>query len=693
MYLPWKTSKKRLEEAEVARRNRAEAIKAWSSGQVSRRDLIKMGVMTTAGGFVLKNGLSPFAESAYGAVPTGTAPSPIQPGLKFTQPMPRLTEFQRKPVDQLTGPAPQKESNQTFNAAKGIGPIEGRPPGPLWAHQRWEEFPPAIAIETSMQGVKPKQFFHPAIPEIQSDKFWTFDGTVPFKLVKARYGEPMVFRHWNKLPVDPAQNGGFGRNTITTHFHNGHTPAESDGFAGAFFFSGQFYDYRWPHVMAGHDSINTQATDPRCGAPDDNGGSYLVPGDWRETESTMWFHDHMIDFTSQNVYKGNASMLNLYSKLDRGNEEIDDGVNLRLPSGTAASWGNTDYDVNLMMAEKALDPSGQMFMDIFNFDGFIGDFMTVNAAYWPYMEVERRQYRFRILNASVSRFFKFCLSDNSKFIWIANDGNIFTHAYETNVLDEQGIAERYDIIIDFSKYKVGQKVSLVNLLQHSSGLKPDGAVKLADALAGKSADPCVGPVLEFRVARDPVKPDVSRKLVNGSVILGEKPKMEPVVRERFFEFGRAGGLDGRPWTIKVNGGAGNPADVGRISAAPKPGTSEIWHLINAGGGWDHPIHIHFEECQTLERTDATGVTSAPPPWETLGRKDVWRLRPGGSVKLYLRFREFAGTYVEHCHNTVHEDHAMLLRWDINGGPTPLPTPVPTPSGVTFIDSEVLPEGA
>jgi FtsP/CotA-like multicopper oxidase with cupredoxin domain len=122
--------------------------------------------------------------------------------------------------------------------------------------------------------------------------------------------------------------------------------------------------------------------------------------------------------------------------------------------------------------------------------------------------------------------------------------------------------------------------------------------------------------------------------------------------------------------------------------------------VNGGGGWDHPIHIHFEEAQTIGRvgppspggiTGPNGV-SGVPPWEALGRKDVWRLRPGGSVTVRIQFREFAGTYVEHCHNTVHEDHAMLLRWDINGGPTPLPTPQPTPAGCTFLPSNVLPEG-
>jgi FtsP/CotA-like multicopper oxidase with cupredoxin domain len=683
MFLHWKSSKRRIREAELARRNRVEIVKALSHGQVSRRELIKWGLFTAGGILAHKNGLSPFASSAYAEVPTGTPPSPIPPGIAFTQPMPRLIELARKPVSALT-PAPTRESNQTFNAAKGIGPIEGRPPGPLWAHQRWDEFAPKIAVEASQMPVIRGQFFHPAIPEIQADRFWTFDGTVPFKLIKARYGEPMLFRHHNRLPLDPRLNGGFGRNTITTHFHNGHTPAESDGFAGAFYFPGQYYDYRWPHALAGTDTINLDLAEPCAGGPDDNGGIVRCPGDYHEIESTMWFHDHMIDFTAQNVYKGNAAMLNLYSSMDRGNEEIEDGANLRLPSGTAASWGNTDYDVNLMIAEKALDPSGQMFMDIFEFDGFIGDMMTVNAAYNPYFEVERRKYRFRILNASVSRFFKFALSDASRFWWIANDGNLFDHPLYVNQLAQQGIAERYDIVIDFSKYKVGDKVWMVNLCEHDDGKGPKRDASIAEANSGRNPDPCVGKFLEFRIARNPSKPDVSR--VPSRMI--ELPPRPPPVRERFFEFGRSGGgSDGTPWTIKVNDGNGLGADVRRISAAPRPGTAEIWHLVNGGGGWDHPVHIHFEEGYTLSRNG-----NLPPPWERYGRKDVWRLGEGGTVSVYLQFREFSGTFVEHCHNTVHEDHAMLLRWDMNGGPVPLPTPVPTPAGVTYVDSEVLPEG-
>jgi FtsP/CotA-like multicopper oxidase with cupredoxin domain len=110
-----------------------------------------------------------------------------------------------------------------------------------------------------------------------------------------------------------------------------------------------------------------------------------------------------------------------------------------------------------------------------------------------------------------------------------------------------------------------------------------------------------------------------------------------------------------------------------------------------GGGWDHPIHIHFEEGQVLARN---GKASNVPAWER-GRKDVYRLRPAGSVTITMQFRDWGGMFMEHCHNTVHEDNAMLLRWEIDdsGAPflRPLPTPIPTPQGVTFEDpTDVLP---
>jgi manganese oxidase len=743
MYLPWNASKARVREAENARKNRLEIIKALSQGQVTRRDLFKMGLVTAAGTLAFKNGLHPLAPSAYASIPTGAARSPLGPvNVAFTQPMPRFDVLPREQFSTHSWryglPPAQEFSNQTpqpldpalvasYPSTGNFGPIEGRPPGSDWAHQRWAEFPPQVAVEVTQEGAKVNTAYNAGVPSSLNSgilslsdpgvtstsilptfwrdpasgrqfpnqdplKLWTFNGTIPPKLLLGRYGETIIFRHHNRLPADITKNGGFGRHSITTHNHNGHNGAESDGFANAFFFPGQFYDYRWPIILAGHDSINPGATDSKTGSPADNGGINRIPGDWHETMSTHWFHDHMFGFTAQNVYKGNAAMFNLYSAIDRGAEDIQDGVNLQLPSGiaksTGKSWGNLDYDVNLMLADKAWDGGGQLFYDIgtdVNFDGFLGDVVTVNLAYKPYFEVEARKYRFRILVAAVSRFFKVALCDASgnavPFQQIANDGNLLPAPLTLTELDEQGIAERYDIVVDFSHFKAGSKLWMVNLCEHENGKLPSADLTLAQALSGQSSDPGVGKFLELRVVRKPAQKDQSQV---PKVMIPNPPLPVPTAF-RTFEFAHGGASNGvLPWVIKTNGLALD-ADMNQISASPPQGSSEVWTL-QGGGGWDHPVHIHFEEGQILSRN---GSAANVPAWEK-GRKDVYRLHPGGSVTIQLKFRDFFGTYMEHCHNTMHEDNAMLLRWDIDrGGPVYLPTPNPTPQGVTFTAPDVV----
>src|SRR5438093_1470554 len=646
IYLPKNASKARLREAEEARRNRAEIVRELSWGRVSRRDLIKMGLFTTAGALAHLGGLNPFAKSIYGQMPKGMPPSPTFGCQPFAQPMPRFDVLARNPVtgtaDNLVsclGPAPTAEANQTMKPVDpalggGFGPIEGRPPGPIWAHQRFNQFLPQIAVEAWQSpattnrtynpqvssslnsGIDPTHGiplrFHPGMPIQNPNNVWTVNGTIPPKLVMGKYGQPLIFRHHNNLPVDVRQNAGFGRHTISTHEHNGHHGAENDGFTGAFFFPGQFYDYHWPVVLAGHFSAN-----------------------------------------------------------------------------------------------KAFGQDGQLFFDIFDFDGFIGDVNTVNLAYNPYFEVERRKYRFRILNASVSRFYKVALANASgtpqPITQIANDGNLLPHPVVLFELDEQGIAERYDIVIDFSTYAIGEKLHLVNLCDHFDpasakldGKKPFQDLTMAQALGGATPDPCVGRMLEFRVVRNPARPDVSRV----ADTLSPNPDLSaiPVARERVFEFKRDAAQTTSdpitsfmgPWGISTDGGTTLAADFGRVSAAPRFGTREIWTL-KGGGGWDHPIHIHFEEGQVLARN---GSAANVPAWER-GRKDVYRLRPAGTITITMQFRDWGGMFMEHCHNTVHEDNAMLLRWEIDdsGAPflRPLPTPIPTPQGVTFEPpTDVLP---
>jgi FtsP/CotA-like multicopper oxidase with cupredoxin domain len=646
--------------------------------------------------------------------------------------MPRFDVFQRNPVASLS-PAPQAQANQTqqpldpalVGGQTGLtGPIEGRPPGAIWAHQRFTQNPPVIGIDASTSpattnttynpqvpsslnsGINPATpiplKFHPSMPTQQPNSVWTFNGTIPPKLMLGRYGEPILFRHHNRLPADVTQNNGFGRNTLSTHEHNGHHGAENDGFTGAYFFPNQFYDYHYPFVLAGFTTINATATDPKAGSPNGSGGITKVPGDWHETMSTHWFHDHMFSFTAQNVYKGDAGMLNIYSALDRGNEAINDGVNLRLPSGTTLDWGNLDYDVNLMFSDKAWDSNGQLNMDIFQFDGFLGDRMTVNLAYKPFFQVERRKYRFRMLNASVSRFFVFALSDSSTMVQIANDGNLLPQTVPLNQLDQMGIAERFDIVIDFSRYTIGQTVDLVNLQEHQNGRGPGQILTVSGALSGSSSDPAVGACLRFQVVRNPALPDQSI-CPNTPITLIPNPDLSaiPIARTRQFTFDNNANqtqndpvtsyTGGGNWGIAADntggsrfsrGGSALKADFGRISSAPKFGTREVW-ILKGGFNWDHPIHIHFEEGQILARN---GSFSNVPQAER-GRKDVYRLKEDGTVTITMQFRDWGGMFMEHCHNTMHEDNAMLMRWEVNaaGGVflNPLPTPIPKPTGVTF----------
>src|SRR5215471_1029519 len=168
-YLPQNALKARQREAENARKNRVEIVKAWSQGQVSRRELFKWGLFTTAGLLAPIRGLNPFVGSAYGgSIPTGAPRSPLFGVQPFTQPMPRFDVLPRNPVASLN-PAPAAQSNQTQQAVDpalggGSGPIEGRPPGPIWAHQRFNIFPPQVAVEVTQEGAKANTVYNPGVP-------------------------------------------------------------------------------------------------------------------------------------------------------------------------------------------------------------------------------------------------------------------------------------------------------------------------------------------------------------------------------------------------------------------------------------------------------------------------------------------------------------------------------------------------
>jgi FtsP/CotA-like multicopper oxidase with cupredoxin domain len=339
------------------------------------------------------------------------------------------------------------------------------------------------------------------------------------------------------------------------------------------------------------------------------------------------------------------------------------------------------------------------------------------------------------------------------FHMVANDGNILEHSVPFDgtmdldadgdlqdhnaVLPTQAIAERYDIVVDFAKYGVqpGDKLFFVNTMHHDTGIVAKRRVPLADILSEKykpvlktatdgtqqwiGGDPVVGKFMQLNVkaysgvdqSLDPTQyePAHAGKPV-GKVMIplwmhredpADMAKLQTAVH-RTFDFGRSSGTDATPWTIKTDGGLAYNMDPRRLSAAQQlstgptdagytgDGTMQVWTLTS-GGGWSHPVHVHFEEGIVLQRDG-----KAPPEWEKWARKDVYRIGGGEdnslSIEFAIHFREFAGTYMEHCHNTQHEDNSMLLRWDIEypGQFQVMATPLPTWDGVEYAPSVGIP---
>ena len=528
---------------------------------------------------------------------SGTSGQPISPpNTPFQDPLPIPPTLAQKTLT----PAPTEAANIAGGEA-------ARAP-----HQKWAQFLPQKTYE--LEEVAVSEQFYPAGNGVPPSTTWRFRDTVNGNvspIIRANYQEPIVVRIHNRLP---AANGGFGINQTTTHLHNGHTASESDGGPVDFFDAGKFKDYHYPNVRAGFASTHAPLGDPR------------------ETMSFLWFHDHRFDFTAQNVYKGLASMYLLFSadlNQDTGNE----ATGFRLPSGA--------YDIPMIFADKVFDPTtGQLFFDRFNLDGILGDKYTVNGKIQPYLNVYKRRYRFRILNGGPSRFYRFHLSNNQPLIQITSDGNLLPAAIPTTAGIQVGVAERIDVIVDFTNATTGSRIYLQNRLPQTKGEGPDGT---------GSASGAVTDIVEFRVQGNP--PQADQSLVPTTLI--PNPVLPASFKTRSFDFDKdRGGL----WVINDE-----LFDPNVISFQVKQNKTETWNLDGHSRDWSHPVHIHFEEFQVLKRD---GSSSLVAPNER-GRKDVVAIGNFHlSAQIRMQFRDWLGHYPMHCHNTVHEDHAMMLRWEI-----------------------------
>jgi len=582
-----KLSKARQKEIEAATRNRRELIAA----KLSRRELIKMGLITSAGLLVPKRGLSARWRNPRAGIPDDNPVSPLTRA--FVEPLPIM---------------PIKQAVASLNPAPTVVPNIAGGEGRTRPHQALTLFPPKKLYQVVQKAAQVSMS-----PDLPVQTIWGFDGIIPGPTYIARYGEPILVRNVNNLPTN---NGGFGLPSVTTHLHNNHTPSESDGFPCDFFEIGQFYDQHYPVVLAGFAS------------------DHPPNGDINESLSTLWYHDHRVDFTAQNIYKGLAGFFLIFNDQDTG----DETTGFHLPSG--------QFDIPMMLTDKVFDSNGQLFFDLFNLDGILGDKFLVNGKIQPFLHVHPRRYRFRWLDSGPSRFYQIFLTDlnnlsaHNMFWQIANDGNLMPTPVQIESA-RIGVAERVDVIIDFSQF-AGKTIYLENRLEQQDGTGPTG-----DILPAGGGNLLLQIIVDLpAVADNSVDPATHPQFYS-------LPSTTPTPRvTRTFEFDNSNG----GWTINDRF-----MDCNAPRFTVQQNTVEHWILINSSGGWQHPIHIHFEEFQILS------INGHPPPTSPLvqtGRKDVVRLEFDTTVELFFRFRDFLGRYPMHCHNTVHEDHAMMLRWDI-----------------------------
>ncbi|NJM46576.1 MAG: multicopper oxidase domain-containing protein [Alkalinema sp. RU_4_3] len=298
-----------------------------------------------------------------------------------------------------------------------------------------------------------------------------------------------------------------------------------------------------------------------------------------------------------------------------------------------------------MIQDKRFDADGNL--RCFNqsqHNNFYGDVIFVNGTPFPVLEVERRAYRFRLLNASLSRVYRLALSlpNQIKSIGatiavIGTDEGLMPKPVYLQTDRQQismGVAERYDIVIDFSNYQNGDCIYLKNV--GFSGVL-DGDSRTQEIMKFQ----VVGKAQEVSTDLPPTLPSDYQEI-----------PICAVTNQRTFRFTQGGGA----WNI--NGKTWSPC---RFDAAPLPNAVEIWEFVNPGSGWLHPVHPHLVRFRILDRN------GTPPPAYQRGWKDVALVGEFQKLRVLMQFSPHQGTYMMHCHNLVHEDHFMMTQFKVGTG--------------------------
>jgi FtsP/CotA-like multicopper oxidase with cupredoxin domain len=532
--------------------------------------------------------------------------------------------------------------------------------------------------------------------KLPSSTIYGFNGTFPGPMINFEYRAPALVRFENHLDVDNGfdrQDFGAPNFSFLTHLHNGHTAAESDGNPA------QGFVRFGPLGRLDHEA----AYEP--GERVDNLYlGYPAGGDDREIQTFFWFHDHVHGHTSANVYKGMVGLMPLYDpKIDRGDETDPKG--LRLPGvRTDRPDGSfsVEYDVPLVLYDAALDDGVTPHKDAHNGTGethpewwgktyfrhlpnhgFVGDIFTVNGKAFPVLEVKRRKYRLRVLNASISRVYELELMRSARgpkaardlgysgtelqgqyrlpdgeecmrFVQIASEGGLLPAPIPRDSF-ELWPAKRREVVVDFAHYMNGEPTA------KGDELYLVDTMKMMTGRVWDSADPNYKvPVLKIIIGDD--APDAS--VVPAK--LREAPPLPAnalaAVRDKSiptFELQRGSSNADPEFEWLVNGVSFDPPHP---AISVKKDSRGLWRIRNGGGGWVHPMHIHQEEHRVVARNGVPAADRRHP--DDTGKEDVVALDPSEEVVISRQFRTFVGAYVAHCHNLTHEDHSMMFAWQI-----------------------------
>jgi spore coat protein A len=462
---------------------------------------------------------------------------------------------------------------------------------------------------------------------------------------------------------------------MVTHLHGGHSTQESDGYPEAWFLpaaknippgyatTGTYFD-----IFSQSSPVGSQWGPGRV--------VFQYPNDQRAT--TCWYHDHTLGMTRLNVYAGPAG----FYLIRGGPDDLPAGV---LP-GPAPSEGSnpfgTFYEIPIVIQDRSFNDDGSLFYapNRAFFDGFggpyipfsdispfhnpefFGNTMVVNGRTWPYLEVEQRRYRLRFLNGCNSRFLILKFDDPRVDLWqIGTEGGFLPAPLRINDLNVgrlggvllMGLAERADVIADFTNVPVGTTITLLNL----------GPDEPFGGFPTPASDPATtGQVMQFRVVSSP---SVDTSTPPHQLVL---PQFQPLgtasnTRQVSLNEEDSAVLEGVGPRAALLGTvnsdeSGNPlAWEDPITENPALGATEVWEIFNFTED-AHPIHVHEIMFQVVNRQPMDRRRSRPPEEWEMGFKDTVIAYPGEITRIKANF-DRAGRFVWHCHIVEHEDNEMM----------------------------------